>query len=186
MSSGTIGVAIAVPEPYGTLLREARRSFGDVQADVVPTHITLLPPTRVEPEALPLVREHLREVASGIRPFDVVLSGVDTFRPVSPVVFVQLVEGAKECAALAAQVRSGVLDRPLEFSYHPHVTVAHRLDEAALDRAAAELADVHLEFVAHELVLYARDGEGGWEVAWRFELTGQVRPALDEPGDARV
>lgn len=183
MTGTTIGIAIAVPEPYGTMLRRARRSFGDVQADVIPTHITLLPPGPIEDGGLPLVLEHLARVAAGTAPFDVVLRGTGTFRPVSPVVFVCVAEGAQECAALAAGVRSGPLDRPLDFAYHPHVTVAHHLDDAALDRAQAELARVDTAFVVHELVLYAREGEGEWERLWGFELTGDARPTEQDPAD---
>lgn len=183
MTTLTIGVAIAVPEPYASMLRRARRSFGDVQADVIPTHITLLPPGPIEQEGLSLVLEHLAAVAGGIAPFAVVLAGTDTFRPVSPVVFVRVVEGAQECATLAAAVRSGPLDRPLDFPYHPHVTVAHHLDEAGLDRAQAELSDVAVDFLAHELVLYAREGEGEWERLWGFALTGVIRPTEVDPAD---
>ena len=68
------------------------------------------------------------------------LRGSGTFRPVSPVVFVPLARGISECERLEAQVRSGPLARETAFPYHPHVTVAHDLDEAALDRAFDALA----------------------------------------------
>ena len=41
----TVGVSIAVPEPYFSQLREMRRAAGDPQADAVPPHVTLMPPT---------------------------------------------------------------------------------------------------------------------------------------------
>ena len=69
-----------------------------------------------------------------------VLSGTGTFRPVSPVVFVQVSRGIAHCEALERAVRSGPVERTLDFPYHPHVTVAHHLDEAALDRAFESLA----------------------------------------------
>ena len=52
--SRTIGVAVPVPEPFGSLLRDARASFGDPMAATVPTHITLMPPIDVDddPELL--------------------------------------------------------------------------------------------------------------------------------------
>lgn len=186
MAGVTVGVAIAVPEPYGSMLRKARRSFGDELAEIVPTHITLLPPTLVEDTAMPLVLGHLEEVAAAIGPFDIALSGTDTFRPVTPVVFVSLVDGVEECTALAAQVCAGPLDRPLDFAYHPHVTVAHNLDESALDLAQCSLASVSLEFSVVELVLYAREGDGPWERMWAFRLTGDMTPSEDEPGDPVV
>jgi hypothetical protein len=44
----TLGVSIAVPEPYGSLLQERRAGFGDPAAHGIPTHVTLLPPTEVD------------------------------------------------------------------------------------------------------------------------------------------
>lgn len=159
----TIGVAIAVPEPYATELRDARRSYGDPQADIIPTHVTILPPTPIEAAAMPSVQEHLAAVAARTVPFRIELMGTDTFRPVSPVVFVPLVKGASACDALAAHVRTGPLERGLEFAYHPHVTLGHNISDERLDAAEAGSRDVHLDFMATEVVLYLRDTEHNWE-----------------------
>ena len=143
MGTVTLGVSIAVPEPYGSLLQERRAGFGDPAAHGIPTHVTLLPPTEVDDAALPAIEAHLAEVAAAGRPFPMRLSGTGTFRPLSPVVFVQVVEGAAACTWLQKQVRdaSGPCARELQFPYHPHVTVAHGIDEEAMDRAFEELAD---------------------------------------------
>ena len=52
MSTRTIGVAIAIPEPYGGELQRVRESYGDPLARSIPTHITLLPPTEVQADDL--------------------------------------------------------------------------------------------------------------------------------------
>ena len=44
----TIGVAIAIPEPFGSELQRHRASFGDPQASAIPTHVTLVPPTDID------------------------------------------------------------------------------------------------------------------------------------------
>ncbi|MFJ1703051.1 2'-5' RNA ligase family protein [Kitasatospora sp. NPDC088346] len=131
----TIGVSISVPEPFGTRIQDARAGHGDPLARSIPTHVTLLPPTEVPTAALPGIEAHLRAVAAGHRPFRMLLRGSGSFRPVSPVVFVRVEEGAQECRALEADVRSGPLARELAFPYHPHVTVAHGLPEPVLDEA---------------------------------------------------
>ena len=41
----TIGVAIALPEPWATQLQDYRASLGDETAGSIPTHITLVPPS---------------------------------------------------------------------------------------------------------------------------------------------
>ena len=159
----TIGVAIAIPEPYGDELREARLRCGDPLATAIPTHVTLLPPTEVEPGAVPSIDEHLKKVAHDAPRFGMLLRGTGTFRPVSPVVFVQVAVGLVECERLAAQVRSGPLaGRELQFPYHPHVTIAHDTPEAALDRAFEELADYDAEFPVEGFSLYRHDSDGVW------------------------
>ena len=138
----TIGVAVAIPEPWGTRLQDYRSELGDATASSIPTHITLIPPVELPAERLDDVVGHLRGVAGGLEGFEVHLRGTGTFRPVSPVVFVMLAEGISQCEGLAEAVRSGPLEVPLDFPYHPHVTVAHHLDDPLLDRAFEELAEI--------------------------------------------
>ncbi|MBO1334878.1 2'-5' RNA ligase family protein [Streptomyces sp. VRA16 Mangrove soil] len=164
MGTVTIGVSIAVPEPHGSLLQERRAGFGDAAAHGIPTHITLLPPTEVDGGQLPAIEAHLAEVASAGRPFAMRLSGTGTFRPLSPVVFVQVVEGAEACTWLQKQVRdaSGPVARELQFPYHPHVTVAHGIAEEAMDRAFAELADYEAAWPCTGFALYEQGADGIW------------------------
>lgn len=154
----TIGVAIPIPEPWGGELQRWRRSFGDPQADAIPTHVTLLPPTEVDPEVLPAVERHLSSVASSVPAFRMRLRGTATFRPVSPVVFVAVAEGISFCEQLSASVRSGPLAQELRFNYHPHVTVAHELADDVLDKAFEELADFEAAFDVPAFRLYEHDG----------------------------
>ncbi len=115
----TIGVAIAIPEPWGSELQDYRTSIGDTTAAQIPTHITLIPPTEVDAADLEPVAEHLASAASAVEPFDIHLRGTGTFRPVSPVVFVTLVEGISSCELLADAVRSGPLDVDLQLPLPP-------------------------------------------------------------------
>ncbi|MBB5934787.1 2'-5' RNA ligase family protein [Streptomyces zagrosensis] len=167
MGTVTIGVSIAVPEPYGSFLQERRAGFGDPSAHGIPTHVTLLPPTEVDAAALPGIERYLAEVAAGCGPFPMRLSGTDTFRPLSPVVFVKIVEGVAECTALQERVRaaSGPCARELQFPYHPHVTIAHGISEEAMDRAYAELKDYEAAWTISGFALY----EQGADDVWRLE-----------------
>jgi len=167
-----IGVAITVPEPYGSVLQAARARFGDPWADFIPPHITLLGPTVIEHDEITTVDEHLAAVAAQHAPFVVRLRGTATFRPVSPVVFVQVSRGITSCEALERAVRSGPVSRNLDFPYHPHVTVAHHLDEPALDRAFESLADFRCAFRVASVELYHHDHDGVWRVLDSFALGG--------------
>ena len=167
----TIGVAVAIPEPWASELQNYRTSVGDTMAATIPTHITLLPPTEVSEDDLEKIEVHLEEAAGDLPAFAVHLRGTGTFRPISPVVFVTLVEGISQCEQLAAVVRRGPLDVPLDFPYHPHVTVAHHLDDERLDRAFRELAAFECEFAVREFHLYVHDHELGWPPTHEFTLT---------------
>ena len=166
----TIGVVIDVPEPIGPQLQGWRREFGDPLAEQIPAHVTLIPPTDVTPEVALAVRGHLAEVAASTQPFDIRLHGTGSFRPVTPVVYVALAEGADGCDKLQQAIRSGPLDRELPYPFHPHITVAHHLDEAGLDHAQATLLDYVAEFTVGSVGLYEHGQDGVWRLRRRFEF----------------
>ena len=168
----TIGVSLAVPEPWGPQLQEYRVGLGDAAAAGIPTHITLVPPVEVDDTDVPAVVAHLEEAAAETSAFEVHLRGTGTFRPVSPVVFVSLVEGISGCELLAKTIAQGPLARESEFPYHPHVTIAHHLDEELLDQAFESQADFECRFTVDRFWLYVHHSELGWTPAYEFRLTG--------------
>ncbi len=168
----TIGVAIPIPDPYGAELRQHRADFGDPMAASVPTHVTLLPPTEIDDAMLEQIDKHLLAVAARYPRFKIRLRGTGTFRPVSPVVFVTLVEGISSCEVLQSLVRSGPLDVPLRFPYHPHVTVAHDLDKDGLDTAFQVLGDYDCSFEVAAFSRYEHGEDGVWRPQRGFALTG--------------
>lgn len=174
----TIGVAIAISEPWATQLQTYRASFGDPKANDIPTHITLIPPIEV-PSLLDVVSGHLAGVAARHAPFRLRLRGTATFRPVSPVVFVNVTEGISACELLAEDARRGPLRQDLSFPFHPHVTVAHHLAESALDAAYEKLADFDCAFDVDSFHLYVHGDDGVWRPMSIFSLTGpEQQPAV--------
>ncbi len=174
------GVAVTIPEPWGTQLQRSRESFGDPAAGAIPPHVTLLPPTPLVDDLPVRFAEHLAAVSALAQPFDMVLSGTGTFRPVSPVVFVQVSQGISACERLERAVRSGPVERSLDFPYHPHVTIAHHLDDEALDRAFEGLAGFRAAFRVESLELYHHDHDGVWRIVRSFALGRGGRTAEDD------
>ncbi len=168
----TIGVSVEVPDPWGAELQRYRTGLGDEDAAGVPTHITLLPPIDVEEDLLPGIDAHLEEVAGQCPPFAVRLRGTGTFRPVSPVVFLNVVQGISCCEVLAAAVRKGPLAIEAAFPYHPHVTLAHHLGEEVLDQVFEEMADYDLRFDVAHVVRYHHQESRGWVPQREYALTG--------------
>jgi 2'-5' RNA ligase len=166
----TIGVAIAVPEPWGEQLRTYRADLGDTTAEGIPTHITLMPPFEVDEVDVPRIEEHLAGASAQSAGFRIHLRGTGTFRPVSPVVFVMVAEGISACEQLAFSVRRGPLETDLQFPYHPHVTIAHHLADETLDRAFDDLASFECRFTVDHFSLYVHDHESGWAPTRHFAL----------------
>lgn len=165
----TVGVVIDLPEPHASVIRGWRERTGDAQGAVIPPHVTLLPPTRVRREMLEDAVAHLRSVATDVGPFSMHLGGTDSFRPASQVVFVQVMNGTVECQQLERAIRSGPLDRPRDFPYHPHVTVAHDVDDAALDAASEGLSEFVARFRVAQFALFTREDDA-WTERQKFDL----------------
>jgi len=180
-----IGVAIPVPEPYGSVLQHARARFGDPLAAETPPHVTLLGPTVVEPAELAEISTHLARVSTSTGPFVIHLRGTGSFRPISPVVFMQVVQGSAECERLESTVRSGPLSQDLRFGYHPHVTIAHQVPDKALDRAFAELANFEARFVVSGFQFYEHGDGCGWRPVRDYSLTGSDRRGRTAAARAR-
>lgn len=174
-----VGVAIPVPAPHGPYLQSRRADFNDPMAWSIPAHVTILGPTELRPDDVPAFEAHLADVAAATRPFGLALRGTGTFRPVSDVVFVQVVRGAAECEELETRTRSGRWRRDLAFPYHPHVTVAHDVSPTDLDRAAQELSGYHLDVDVDAVWLFELGLDGHWRPRRSFAL-GEAGPGRPE------
>ena len=168
-----IGVAIDIPEPWGSQLTRRRGAAGDPQAAYTPAHVTLLGPTEVATEALPAVEKHLEALAGAQQPFTIHLRGTGTFRPITEVVFVTLAVGISECELLAGAIAAADgVRRDSRFPYHPHVTIAQDVPSAALDAAFDDLADFSARFDVTAFTLFSHGGEGPWRPRRDFPLGG--------------
>ena len=170
-----VGVAIAIPEPHRAKLSAARHAAGDPMAAVIPPHVTLLPPTVIPGTDLDAFIDHLSSVADSHPAFTMRLAGTGSFRPVSPVVFVQVSEGTSSCERLERAIRSGPVERRLEFDYHPHVTIAHHVEDEALDATARSTADFVAEFPVVGFDLFEQGNDDVWRPLRTFSLEGAGR-----------
>jgi 2'-5' RNA ligase/GNAT superfamily N-acetyltransferase len=181
----TIGVALPIPEPFLSELGAYRERFGDPLAHAIVAHITLVPPTEVaDEEHLAQILAHLQVQAARMEPFTVVLEGAGTFRPISQVVFVPIVEGEAEVRAAEAAVRRGPLNRPLSFPYHPHVTVAHDLEEEWLDQAYEALQAYRAAFEADRVSLFIQGADAIWRTVAEFPFGQSIIDPQRYAGDS--
>lgn len=158
-----IGVLVSIPEPWMTELSELRVQFGDTQGAVTPAHVTILPPTTIKKADRERVRAHLQAVASQQTPFRISLDGTGSFRPVSPVVFLNIDKGFQQLIDLEDEVRSGILDTPRRFPFHPHVTIAQQVDEQRLDESEESCATFQAEWLVKGFRLDHVSSDGSYQ-----------------------
>ena len=170
-----IGVSIAVPAPFGGELQRFRASFGDPSAKSIPTHVTLLAPTEIADGESPKIHDHLQWVADAQQPFTMLLRSTGTFRPISPVVFVQVAGGISACERIEQAIRTGSLKRDVQFYYHPHVTIAHNVDDRAMDRAFNELATYECSFEVRAFDLFEHGNDLVWRPVSSFDFGGVAK-----------
>lgn len=166
----TLGVTLEIPESIRDHLDEARRRHEALE-EGWSSHVTLLAPIEADDAVLSSIIDHLDAVARRTAPIRIHLRGTGTFRPVSPVVFLVLVDGAEQCARLESEVRSGDLGVESRFPYHPHVTLAHGVADDALNRVQHAFADMDVEFTAATMAL-RENIDGVWTLVREFPLTG--------------
>jgi 2'-5' RNA ligase len=172
---GSVGIIVALPEPLASELRDWRLSFGDALAAVIPPHITLVTTTPVGD--WDATARHVRRVAGAQQPFVVTLKGTGSFRPVSPVVYLNVIEGFEECVRLHEKLQLGPLQRALPFPYHPHITVAHDISIDGMDEAEESLADFEASFPVGSMGLYEHDDSGVWLLREELSFGGKSETA---------
>lgn len=167
------GVVIELPEPVGRELQDWRASFGDPAAEAVPAHITLMIAARQH--SWDTLVDHVRDVVSRWDPFHVEIHGTGTFRPVTPVVYLRVANGYRECVALHEQLDAADLANASPFEFHPHVTLAHAVTDEDLDRAQQMLRTYHASFLVDRIDLYEGDENGAWRVREQIPFAGRDR-----------
>nr|WP_283251334.1 MULTISPECIES: 2'-5' RNA ligase family protein [unclassified Actinomyces] len=155
-----------MPQPWAAQVRVVRLDAGDPLALSIPPHVTLVPPTAVDARRLGEVRSHVARVAGAAAPFLCEVGGAASFRPVSPVAYLAVGDGAAELDALQAALRAGTgpLAGDLRFPFHPHLTLAHEVDDDALDDALAAGEGIHGQFVVDCVRLDRMGDDGVWHL----------------------
>ncbi len=184
----TVGVTIAIPEPWSGVLQQARKDSGDLLADIVPPHLTLLAPTALAADLLEVLAEHLALVAGSTSGFAITLHGVTSFLPLSPVAFVPVIDGGNDLATLAAGIRSGPIPLRQQYPFHPHVTIAQGVESEAMERVFRSLMEFDATVQVNRFTLSISDSPPTSPAAlwrpWReFRLATRVASRSTPPLD---
>lgn len=138
-----LGVVLLVPEPWSAEVDGLRRALGDEALARIASHITLVPPINVRDDDLPAAFDVLHAASAACPPLELVIGPVASFTPVNPVAYLR-VGGTPEAMAhlvgLKDGLHAGPLDRPEDWPFVPHVTIAADLPEDRLLGAVSVLS----------------------------------------------
>lgn len=123
MTRHRLAVALLPPEQLSLQVDGLRRMLGDHRLGELASHVTLVPPVNVRHEALPGIRRHLREIATGTERFELFLGPAATFAPATPTVHLSVGGDLERLFGLRGQLKSGPLQREDEWPFVPHVTL---------------------------------------------------------------
>ncbi|MDK8352137.1 2'-5' RNA ligase family protein [Gleimia europaea] len=166
-----IGILVAVPEPLAGTIDELRTRLSfDTATDTAP-HITLVPPTPVKQADRERIMHHLGEIAAKYAPFRICLRGAGSFRPVSPVSFINVAAGGEALAVLEDEIRGAIALPVPRFPFHPHVTLAHVEHEETLEQAERLAADFEAEWIASGFRLDRVGADGTYHSQALFSFT---------------
>lgn len=170
MARMRLGVALLVPEPLAREIQGLRRACGDGSLDRVPPHLTLVPPVNVREGRLGEALQRLRAAADSVPSgsLELRLGPVTTFLPDSPTLYLA-VGGDDDATRALERVRDAVfrppLERPLTWSFVPHVTLADELPADRL-RAATEVLRDYAAPVSFTGVHLLREEHADGSLRW--------------------
>ena len=133
----------------------------------LPAHLTILPPRALVGSELSAL-ETLEELCSRSEPFEVELSDVETFVPVTPTVFIRVHHAAYRMRELHDRLNTQSLACPEEWPYMPHLTIAKFSSEELAQQAYLVARDRWAEFkgsrriAVQELSFVREEGLNRW------------------------
>jgi hypothetical protein len=123
-----------LPEPLAGFIDRLRQEL--VPGCSLRAHVTHLVPRPLrDPQ---LASDHIRDILSRFRPFEVQLNDVEIFTLTS-VVHVTLTKGFAEMQEIHEALNTGAAQFNEPFPYHPHITLAQQISPAQVP-AVFELA----------------------------------------------
>ena len=166
MGEDSYAVVSYIPGRLGNLIDSLRRRFDPGLAAWL-AHVTVLSP-RPLPESLEISLEAVRQQSASFEPFDVTISHVESFWPVSGVVYLGISDGADRLAQLHDSLNAGPLAYTEPHSYVPHVTIAQELSllekNTVMEEVRLEWARYAAEssFHVESLFLVKKTPENRW------------------------
>jgi hypothetical protein len=130
-------------------------------------HLSLLPPRLLhgtETAALQL----LERICGEAEPFEVALGDVESFTPVTPTVYIRVMQGASRMSELHGLLNTEVLECSEEWPYIPHLTIAKMAAGQPVEQAFEVARKRWASYTGNRRILLERlsfvreDGQNCW------------------------
>jgi 2'-5' RNA ligase len=118
-----------VKSELGGFVEELRREIHPA-LDHSEVHLSILPPRPLQGSEQKALAS-LRQLCSSVAPFEVSLNEVESFRPLTPTVYLGVQDGAP-MHTLHDRLNAGELACSEQWSYVPHLTIVKLADESRL------------------------------------------------------
>jgi 2'-5' RNA ligase len=141
-----LGVALLIPRNIAPEIDGIRRALGTADQAQVPPHITLVLPVNVREEDVDTAIALVRDAAAAEQPIDVVIGPLETFYPVTPVLYLRVSgPGLDTITRLRDALDTGPLAQELTHPFVAHVTLNADATDAQITGAMASIT----HFVEH-------------------------------------
>ena len=152
MARRKLGVALLIPRHLAPEIDGIRRALGAPDVGQVAPHITLVLPINVRDEDVDTAIALVRDAAAAEQPMDLVIGPLETFYPVTPVLYLRVSgPGLDALARLRDALDAGPLAQELKHPFVPHVTLNAFATDAQIPGALASIAHyvehVHLDTI---------------------------------------
>lgn len=129
----------------GQLIDNIRKKY-DPLAEHVGPHITLVFPFESEVDTIKL-KEHIETIASNIKPFEIILSGITPSVSNGNYLFLNILEGNSQIIEIHKSLYTGILKEFYpqwlnDIDYTPHITVGCISNMDDFEKAVEETKDI--------------------------------------------
>ncbi|CAM3097768.1 YjcG family protein [Filibacter tadaridae] len=165
---------VAFPSKKLQDLANAYRKRYDPHYALITPHMTVKGVFEANDQEIEEVAKEVRNVTKKYKPFELNVSKVSTFAPITNTLYFK-VDPSNELLALHEGLNSGNLKDDLDYTFVPHITIAQKLSSGEHDDIVGQLKMVgvnHSEIVDRLHLLYQLE-DGSWTVYETFHL-GEV------------
>ncbi|WOV88442.1 YjcG family protein [Sporosarcina oncorhynchi] len=162
---------VAFPSKKLQDLANGYRKRYDPHYALITPHMTVKSVFEANDKEIEHVASAIREVTNKNKPFELQVSKVSTFAPITNTIFFKVTPN-EDLLALHKDLNEDFFGAPSEFSFVPHITIAQKLNSGEHDDIIGQLKMIgvdHTEIIDRIHLLYQLE-DGSWTVYETFRL----------------